>query len=61
MINGRYHQLTSPTASSTFSGGQQATISWIDDGTAPSLAQFGAASIAIYTGNAIQQVSIFNV
>jgi len=33
-------------------------IKWQDDGASPSLAQFGAASIAIYVGNAIQQVSL---
>jgi len=47
--------LTSPTASTTFTGGQQATISWIDNGQAPALAAFGNALIGIYTGNAQQQ------
>jgi hypothetical protein len=55
--HGRYLQLTSPTASTTFTGGQQATISWIDNGQAPALAAFGNALIGIYTGNAQQQVS----
>jgi len=50
--------ITSPTGSSTFTGGQQASVKWQDDGTSPSLAQFGAASIAIYVGNAIQQTQL---
>jgi hypothetical protein len=53
--------LTSPTASSTFTGGQQATISWIDDGKQPSLQAFGSASIGIFTGNAIQQTMLQQV
>jgi cell division septation protein DedD len=47
--------VTSPTASSTFVGGKNSTISWQDDGTSPSLAQFGAASVSIYAGNSQQQ------
>ncbi|KAG6848599.1 hypothetical protein H0H93_015583 [Arthromyces matolae] len=50
--------ITSPTASTTFTGGQQATINWQDDGTAPSLAQFGPAKVSIYVGNAQQQTSL---
>ncbi|KAH7883062.1 hypothetical protein F5I97DRAFT_1901614 [Phlebopus sp. FC_14] len=47
--------ITSPVASSTFPAGQQATVSWMDNGQAPSLAQFGPAIISIYVGNADQQ------
>ncbi|KAG6840309.1 hypothetical protein C0991_007634 [Blastosporella zonata] len=50
--------VTSPTASTTFVGGQQATISWQDDGTAPSLANFGPSKVSIYVGNAQQQTSL---
>jgi len=50
--------ITSPTGSSVFTGGQQALVKWQDDGASPSLAQFGAASIAIYVGNAIQQTQL---
>jgi len=50
--------ITSPTGSTTFTGGQQALIKWQDDGTSPNLTQFGAASIAIYVGNAIQQTQL---
>ena len=51
-------QTTSPTESTTFTGGQQATISWQDDGKTPSLASFGLASVSIYVGNALQQTSL---
>lgn len=47
--------ITSPTASSTFTAGQPATLAWQDDGKAPSLLAFGAALIGIYAGNANQQ------
>ncbi|KXN89758.1 hypothetical protein AN958_05298 [Leucoagaricus sp. SymC.cos] len=50
--------LTSPVASSTFHGNQQATISWQDDGSAPSLQDFGNAMVSIYVGNAQQQVQL---
>ncbi|KAG6380316.1 hypothetical protein JVT61DRAFT_8425 [Boletus reticuloceps] len=47
--------ITTPVVSTTFNAGQQATVSWQDSGSAPSLTQFGNASFAIYVGNAIQQ------
>jgi len=47
--------ITSPVASSTFTGGKQAVISWQDDGTTPSLKNFGPAKVSIYAGNAQQQ------
>ncbi|KIJ64776.1 hypothetical protein HYDPIDRAFT_175306 [Hydnomerulius pinastri MD-312] len=50
--------ITSPTASTTFTAGQQATISWEDNGQSPSLLQFGNATISIYVGNAIQQTPL---
>ncbi|KAF5348813.1 hypothetical protein D9756_009770 [Leucocoprinus leucothites] len=50
--------LTSPTASTTFHGGQPATINWQDDGSVPSLEQFGNARVSIYVGNAQQQTSL---
>ena len=49
-------QITSPTASTTFNGGQSAQVTWMDDGHAPTLQAFGDASISIYAGNAQQQV-----
>jgi len=50
--------ITSPVASTTFTGGKQATISWQDDGAAPSLKDFGPAKVSIYAGNAQQQTSL---
>jgi len=50
--------ITSPIATTTFTGGQQATISWQDNGQSPSLVQFGNATFAIYVGNAIQQTPL---
>jgi len=47
--------ITSPVASTTFVGGQQATVSWQDDGSAPTLQSFGPAMVSIYAGNAQQQ------
>lgn len=47
--------VTSPVASTTFTAGQQATVSWQDGNTAPSLKDFGAAKISVYAGNAQQQ------
>jgi len=47
--------ITSPVASSTFTGNQHATISWQDDGAQPSLTSFGPAKVSIYAGNAQQQ------
>jgi len=51
--------VTAPVASTIYSGGKPgATVSWMDDGNAPSLAVFGSATISIYVGNAIQQTSL---
>lgn len=47
--------ITSPVASTTFSAGQQATVTWQDDGMTPNLTSFGASLVGIYTGNANQQ------
>ncbi|TRM66898.1 hypothetical protein BD626DRAFT_484134 [Schizophyllum amplum] len=49
---------TSPIASTTFTGGQPATISWQDDGESPSLKDFGPAKVSIYVGNAMQQTML---
>ncbi|KAG5331664.1 hypothetical protein C0989_007612 [Termitomyces sp. Mn162] len=50
--------ITSPTASTTFVAGQQATINWQDDGMTPSLKDFGPAKVSVYAGNAQQQTSL---
>jgi len=49
---------TKPVASTVYTGGVQAVVSWIDDGTPPTLAQFGNATISVYVGNAQQQTSL---
>jgi hypothetical protein len=49
---------TSPTANTTFTGGQQSTVSWIDDGKKPSLSDFGNCMVSIYVGNAMQQTQL---
>ncbi|TFK75721.1 hypothetical protein BDN72DRAFT_737614, partial [Pluteus cervinus] len=46
---------TSPVASTSWTAGTPQTISWQDDGSAPSLKDFGVAKISIYAGNAQQQ------
>jgi len=50
--------VTAPVASTVGSGGQPASITWQDSGSAPSLQQFGPAEISIYAGNAQQQTSL---
>jgi len=47
--------VTDPVATTTFTGGQTATISWEDDGATPSLATIGSASVGIYVGSTQQQ------
>jgi len=47
--------ITEPTGSTTWQAGSQVTISWKDDGTAPTLQTWGASMVSIYTGNAQQQ------
>ncbi|KIK40809.1 hypothetical protein CY34DRAFT_107583 [Suillus luteus UH-Slu-Lm8-n1] len=47
--------ITSPVASTTWTAGQQATVTWQDDGMTPNLTSFGASLVGIYTGNANQQ------
>jgi hypothetical protein len=50
--------VTAPVATTTDQAGQSAVVSWIDDNNAPTLAQFGPASISIYVGNAKQQTQL---
>ncbi|KAJ7223174.1 hypothetical protein GGX14DRAFT_351877, partial [Mycena pura] len=49
---------TSPTGSIGFTGGQSATIQWMDDGKPPLLSAYGPSILSIYTGNAQQQTSL---
>jgi hypothetical protein len=51
-----FSKITSPVASTSMPAGQSATINWQDDGTSPSLASFGPASIGLYAGSQQQQV-----
>eukprot|EP00914_Ancora_sagittata_P001374 GHVO01003605.1.p1 GENE.GHVO01003605.1~~GHVO01003605.1.p1 ORF type:complete len:221 (-),score=20.05 GHVO01003605.1:192-854(-) len=53
--------ITSPTATSTFTAGQNSTISWIDNSASPSLAQWGNAKVSIFTGNSNQQTLLQQV
>jgi len=50
--------VTAPIASTTCAASSNCTISWQDDGAAPSLAQFGASKVSIYVGNAQQQTML---
>jgi hypothetical protein len=50
--------VTAPVASTTYSGGKPAVVTWQDSGSAPSLKDFGPAKISIYVGNAQQQTSL---
>jgi len=47
--------ITNPIASSSFAAGSAQTVTWQDDGSAPTLASFGPASIGLYAGNQNQQ------
>jgi len=49
---------TDPTATAGFTGGQPATIQWIDDNNQPSLSVYGQCILSIYTGNSKQQTSL---
>jgi len=50
--------MTSPTVQTTCTGGQQCTISWNDDGKAPTAVTFGLASIGIFVGSVNSQTEI---
>jgi len=50
--------ITSPTASTKFTCGQQAEIKWQDSGSEPGLDKYGPSKISIYAGNAQQQTSL---
>ncbi|KAJ7925169.1 hypothetical protein B0H13DRAFT_1975336 [Mycena leptocephala] len=50
--------VTSPTESISFVGGQQANITWVDNGAEPSLASFGLAKVSVFTGNSNSQTSL---
>lgn len=54
-------QVTSPVATSSWAAGQQQTVSWKDDGIAPSLANFGPSKVSVYVGSQTQQVSFISL
>jgi hypothetical protein len=56
ILDSQPSKVTNPVASTSLPAGQQATVAWQDDGTSPTLASFGPASIGLYAGNAQQQV-----
>lgn len=53
--------ITSPVATTTFTAGQQATITWQDNGLTPNLTSFGTSLVGIYTGNANVQTLLQTV
>jgi len=50
--------VTSPVSGTTFTAGQNATITWQDDGKSPTLQAFGPSKVSVYVGNAIDQTSV---
>ncbi|KAH6910713.1 hypothetical protein BKA70DRAFT_1271317 [Coprinopsis sp. MPI-PUGE-AT-0042] len=50
--------ITNPVSTSSFTGGSDVTVSWIENGDGPTLEEFGPARISIYVGNAQQQTSL---
>lgn len=50
--------VTAPTATIGFTAGQNSTITWKDDGTAPALSAYGPCKLSIYAGNSQQQTSL---
>ncbi|KAH9942074.1 hypothetical protein B0H21DRAFT_780045 [Amylocystis lapponica] len=50
--------ITAPVASTSWAAGTPQTVQWQDDGSSPSLAQFGNCSVGIYVGSATVQVRI---
>ncbi|KAL4253404.1 hypothetical protein ABKN59_003859 [Abortiporus biennis] len=49
---------TAPVGSTSWAAGQPQTITWQDDGSAPTLQQFGAAKVTIGVGNTISQTQL---
>jgi hypothetical protein len=50
--------VTAPVATTVYSGGKPAVVTWQESGSSPSLKDFGPTKISIYTGNAQQQTSL---
>ena len=47
--------MTSPIASTTCSGNSNCNITWQDDNTSPTLAEFGDAVVGLYVGSTDEQ------
>ncbi|KAI0943398.1 hypothetical protein AcW1_002570 [Taiwanofungus camphoratus] len=50
--------VTAPVSETSWAAGQNQSISWQDDGSTPSLADFGNAKVSIYVGNANVQTEV---
>jgi len=50
--------VTQPVSNSILYGNVAATISWVDDGTTPSLTQWGNATVALCTGNQTDHIQV---
>jgi len=53
--------MTSPVATTTCQAGQPCKITWIDDGKAPSLTDFGLASIGVWVGSVNSQSEVQHI
>jgi hypothetical protein len=53
--------VTSPTDAIGFTAGQISNITWMDDGTEPSLSSFGLAKVSVYAGNSRDQTSLQSI
>ena len=50
--------ITNPVATSSFAGGSDVTVTWIESGSGPTLEDFGPSIISVYVGNAQQQTRL---
>ncbi|KAG7451676.1 uncharacterized protein BT62DRAFT_441885 [Guyanagaster necrorhizus] len=50
--------ITDPISSTVWNAGNNVTVSWEDDGTSPTLEEFGAAKFAIAVGNSQEQTTL---
>jgi len=53
--------ITDPVATTSLAAGQQTSITWQDDGKAPSLTTFGPASIGLFVGTSSQQTLLQSI
>jgi len=50
--------VTAPTEAISFAAGQLSNITWMDDGSEPSLSSFGLAKVSVYAGNSRDQTML---